>query len=105
MGVSHLKEHTLKVTSLSLFGDDAHVLSCSRDRSFLCWDLRREKRVSNHTQRMGGMNCTALANDQTQVVSVGQEEKITLWDIREHQPLQVLPCDESEQMTVALSHD
>lgn len=37
--VSHLKEHTMGVTDLVLFEDDIHLLSCSRDRSFLCWDL------------------------------------------------------------------
>jgi len=44
--VSHLKEHTSKVTSLHLFADDVHLLSCARDRSILCWDLKAEKRVS-----------------------------------------------------------
>ena len=38
--VSHLKEHASAVTGLALFDDDVHCLSCSRDRSFLCWDLQ-----------------------------------------------------------------
>ena len=28
-------------------------------RSIICWDLRTEKRVSTHLQRMGGVNCVA----------------------------------------------
>ena len=40
--VSHLKEHTMSITNLALFDDDIHVVYCSRDRSFLCRDLRQE---------------------------------------------------------------
>ena len=58
-----------------MFDDDVHALTCSRDRSFLCWDLRREKRISNHTQRMGGINAIVLSRDQTQVISSGKFEK------------------------------
>lgn len=41
--VSHLKEHTTRVTSLLLYDDDVHALSCGRDRALLCWDLRSER--------------------------------------------------------------
>lgn len=44
--ISHLKEHNSRVTKIQLFPDDAHLLSCARDRSILCWDLKAEKRVS-----------------------------------------------------------
>jgi len=44
--VSHLKEHTSRVTKVQLFDDDVHLLSSARDRSILCWDLKNEKRVS-----------------------------------------------------------
>eukprot|EP00953_Heterococcus_sp_UTEX-ZZ885_P018157 10142-Heterococcus_DN1.PRE.1 len=38
--------------------------SVSRDRSIICWDLRTEKQVSHHSQRMGGVNGVALSRDQ-----------------------------------------
>ena len=38
--VSHLKEHVQRVTSLVLMEDDTMVISASRDRSILRWDLR-----------------------------------------------------------------
>jgi len=47
--VSHLKEHTSKVTKLQLFADDVHLLTCARDRSILLWDLKSEKRVQAQT--------------------------------------------------------
>jgi WD40 repeat protein len=46
--VSHLKEHTHKVTKVKLIGDETHLLSSSKDRVLLCWDLKSEKRVSAH---------------------------------------------------------
>lgn len=88
--VSHLKEHERPVTGLALFDDDAHAISCSRDRSFLCWDLRAERRISCHTQRMGGINAVCLSRDQTQVLTVGQEKKISFWDLREETPIQMI---------------
>lgn len=54
--ISHLKEHTNKVTQTKLIEQDTYLLSSSRDRALLSWDLKREKRVSAHYQRMGGIN-------------------------------------------------
>lgn len=88
--VSHLKEHTMGVTRLCLFDDDVHALSCSRDRSFLCWDLKREKRISSHTQRMGAIHSVALSRDQSLVMTVGQEKRITYWDLRTPEPVMVI---------------
>lgn len=46
--VSHLKEHTSRVTKVGLIGDEMHVISSSKDRALLLWDLKLEKRVSAH---------------------------------------------------------
>lgn len=46
--VSHLKEHTSRVTKVRLIGDEMHVISSSKDRALLLWDLKMEKRVSAH---------------------------------------------------------
>lgn len=70
--VSHLKEHTNKVTKLQIFADDVHLLSCARDKSILCWDLKNEKRVSNQTQRTGGINYFSVSTaDFNKYISVG----------------------------------
>ena len=47
--ISHLKEHTSKITKIEIFPDDVHLMSSSRDKSILTWDLKNEKRLSNHT--------------------------------------------------------
>ncbi len=43
--ISHLKEHVQRVTTLALFDDDTVVVSGSRDRCLLRWDLRSEVRT------------------------------------------------------------
>lgn len=58
--ISHLKEHSGKITKLALFEDGMHLLSAARDRAMLVWDLKDEKRVSSHVQRMGGINSLSL---------------------------------------------
>jgi len=81
--VAHLKEHTSKVTKIVIFDDDIHLLSCSRDKSILCWDMKNQKRISNQTLRMGGINCLAINPiDKMKYLSVGQDRKVTFWDIR-----------------------
>mgnify|MGYP000010433325 CR=1 FL=1 len=57
--VSAFSEHMGPITGLCIYRDDAHVLSCSRDKSFICWDLRKECRVSQHVQRMGALHAIA----------------------------------------------
>ena len=74
--VSHLKEHTSKVTDVKVLRDDCYLVSVSRDRCMLTWDLKSEKRVGAQTQRIGGINCISLAGDK--VVTAGQERKLNL---------------------------
>lgn len=108
--ISHLKEHTSRVTKIQLFPDDQHLLSCARDKSILCWDLKAEKRVSAQTQRMGGLNAFAIAPlDNNKFISVGQEKKITYWDLRKANPEAVLESspyrgETDELNSVAISH-
>ena len=106
-----MKEHTSKVTSLHLFADDVHLLSCARDRSILCWDLKAEKRVSAQTQRMGGINSFCISpSDPNKYISVGQERKITYWDLRKAHEELILESSpfkgESDELcSVSISHN
>lgn len=43
--------------------------------------------VSRHTQRMGGINAVDLSQDETTVLTIGQEKRVTYWNLREHQPV------------------
>lgn len=109
--ISHLKEHTSKVTSVQVFKDDVHLLTCARDRAVLCWDLKNEKRISNHTQSMGGINCFAISpEDEQKVVTVGQERSVTFWDLRKSNAEQILesspvPGESDELFCVSVSCD
>lgn len=47
--ITHLKEHTSKVTKVKILDDDINLYSCARDRTLLSWDLKGEKWTSNHT--------------------------------------------------------
>jgi WD40 repeat protein len=46
--VSHLKEHTHRVTNVQLVGNETQLITGSRDRALLQWDLKTEKRISAH---------------------------------------------------------
>lgn len=40
--ISHLKEHTQKVTDILILDDDMSALTASKDRCIMHWDLRAE---------------------------------------------------------------
>ena len=101
--ISNLKEHSARVVTLSVLDDDQHVVSASRDRCVVVWDLIRERRVSSHKQRVGAINAAVVsqAPDMIQVVTAGQDRSLTFWDLREQQPLQVVPEAHKQECTCA----
>ncbi|CAI2361150.1 unnamed protein product [Moneuplotes crassus] len=109
--ISHLKEHTSTVTKVEVLEDDIHLLSCARDKAILCWDLKNEKRLSNHTQRMGGINGFSFnPENQNKVLSVGQERKVTYWDLSKSEAEGVVdtssnPSESDEQFSIDISKD
>jgi WD40 repeat protein len=91
---------------VAVLRDDVHVVSASRDRSIITWDLIRERRVSQHQQRVGGINAFELSQGErdVQMVSVGQDRSLSFWDLMEAQPLQIVPGAHVQECTcVALS--
>merc|ERR1711862_744432 len=101
---SNMKEHAARVTDVQLFPNDQYAISVSRDRCLLTWDLRSEKRLTAHREKHGGINCLAIASNQTTVVTAGQEKTLTYWDLRAADPVRTVDLDE-EVMTVSLSPD
>jgi hypothetical protein len=61
---ANLQQNRAAVTCISIFDDDEHAVTGSKDRLILCWDLRKEKRVTSLRQRMGGLNDLALFRDE-----------------------------------------
>ena len=53
---------------------------------------------------MGGINCIAIANDQRTVLSVGQEKRLTYWDINNAAPVSTVQVDgeHDEAISVAM---
>ena len=59
--------------------------------------------VPGGTLRVGGINAAVVcqAPDMIQVVSVGQDRSLTFWDLKEAQPLQVVPGAHAAECTCA----
>ena len=82
-------------------------LSVTHTHAVQVWDLRREKRVSQHSQRAGGFNALALARDQSMVITAGQERGLSYWDLRGAAPVSTVPaCADGtgEATTIAVAH-
>mmetsp|Transcript_6964 Transcript_6964/g.10193 ORF Transcript_6964/g.10193 Transcript_6964/m.10193 type:complete len:635 (+) Transcript_6964:20-1924(+) len=98
-------EHRQGIQSLTMFNDDVHVLTCSKDRSIFCVDLQKNRRVSTYTHKMGGVNDIALFDDQTRFISVGSNRYISIWDIRQSKPIALLDYQPAEPTCVSISND
>lgn len=106
--ITSFKEHRSAITQIHIFSDDVHFVTCSKDRYMFCWDLKKERRISGHAQKMGSINSIAVANDQVSILSVGGNKSITAWDIRQADPLAIVPYNKTnafEPKWMELSHD
>lgn len=60
---------------------------------------------------MGGVNCFSIAPaDQNKFISVGQERKITYWDLRKANPETILESspyrgESDELLSICISHN
>jgi len=105
--VSHLKEHTSRVTGLKLLEDDVHLVTVSKDKSILTWDLRTDKRIAAQAQRIGAINCVDKVPEVSQVITAGKERRITKWDLRQTQPIasvEAAPGQGDEVLCLAISN-
>jgi len=89
--ISHLKEHIQRVSKVQLFSNDVHLLTSAKDKSILIWDLTKEKRIASYQLAMGGCNNFQLSPiDENILYTVGQDRKITQWDLRNPKPVKVI---------------
>lgn len=111
--VSNLKEHKSKVTKIHLLSNDVHLITSAKDRSILIWDLPKEQRIATYTMAVGGVNSFKVNPlDENMMISVGQDRKITQWDIRQPKPVRSIssnpynrPDEADELLTVDISND
>jgi WD40 repeat protein len=88
---SHLKEHLQRITKIQLLKNNVHLISSAKDKVILIWDLNKEKRIANYQQNMGGVNnFTFSPLDENILYTVGQDKKITQWDLRIQTPASVI---------------
>lgn len=100
--ISNLKEHLQKVTQVQLFSNDIQLMTTSKDKSILIWDITKEKRIASYQLNSGGVNNFKISPiDENIVISVGQDRKITLWDLRYPQPAKIISSNPYGKMDQA----
>jgi len=103
--LQHQKDHLHAVNNLVLL-EDRYCLSCSRDRTFSCWDLKKEQRICSYAQRMGGINAITIVDDGSEkiVITTGQEKSLSFWDMQGSAPIHQIKVD-TEFNSIETSHD
>ena len=75
------------ITQLKLMEDSSHLLSASKDKSVITWDLMRERRATIHEQKMGAVCGLDVYRNQANFVTVGLEKRVNVWDLRQPNPV------------------
>ena len=67
---------------------------------------RMERRNFSHSQRMGGINGIVLSKDERFLLSVGQERRLTYWDMTKQEPARLffLDGESDEGKVLAISY-
>ncbi|CAG9460280.1 unnamed protein product [Pedinophyceae sp. YPF-701] len=98
--VAHMKQHSDVVTAIVCMSDNVHVVSASKDRSVMTWNALDEKRVSYNTSPSGGIFSIVKLSD-TELLAVGADRRITHWDVRRPQPLDITEDAAKDNITSA----
>ena len=65
-------------------------MTCSKDRSFICWDLSQQKKVSCHRQNMGNINDIILNDNQDIIITCNSDKSIKYFDLRQNVPINII---------------
>ena len=77
-------------------------MTTSKDKSILIWDISKEKRIASYQLSSGGVNNFRISPiDENIIISVGQDRKITQWDLRYPQPIKVISSNPYGKMDQA----
>jgi WD40 repeat protein len=86
-----LKDHQQAVVALQVFDDDRHVLSASKDRTLVSWDIVGLKRLTSHEAHSGPLTSMFLSRNQCGAYTSGADHTIAQWDLRQREPVRRLP--------------
>jgi cilia- and flagella-associated protein 52 len=74
-----LKEHKSAITQIRMTADDEEAVSTSMDGSVITWDLIKFLRLKCMFAPSALLSCDYL-NDESQILTVGNDKKIAYWD-------------------------
>ena len=78
-----LSDHKQSVLMLHLLGTETHLISASRDRTTVSWDMNRRRRITCHESSAGTTTAAAVAKDECRVLVAGAGGSFDEWDLRQ----------------------
>ena len=103
---SMMKKHTGPIVDLVVLNDDTHLVAASQDKSWSLWDIKNA-RIRASWMANTVLNGIDVCPDQMTVVTVGQDRRIVLWDIRSPDAIRVLfsPTAQSDPQLTCVTVD
>lgn len=78
-----LSDHKQSVIMLHLLNTETHLISTSRDRTTVSWDMNRQRRITCHESFAGTTAAAAVAKDECRVLVSGAGGTFDEWDLRQ----------------------
>jgi len=102
--VTSMKEHKQRVNCIQVSKDDSECVSASSDGSCIVWSLRRYTRAKAlfAATKFHGV---AYHPDESQIITIGTDRKITYWDAVEGTPIRIMDASQSELFALSISPD
>jgi len=95
--LTNLQEHAGEITKVKLVNDDVNLFTSSKDKSIFLWNVERQKRLQSFYQAFGSVNTFDIFPDAKMLVSTGQDRKISIWDIRTPNAVEIPEADQNFQ--------
>jgi len=103
--LASMKEHKSAVNCIKLRKNDEECASASSDGSCIMWDLKRYKRISAMFASTF-FKSVAYHPDESQLVTLGTDRKISYWDAYDGQEIRVLDGSDTDALnSVDISQD
>lgn len=103
--LASLKEHKGTVNSIAITSSDTECISASDDGSCIVWDLNRYVR-RNIIYSQTYFKCVVYLQDESQLLTVGSDRKITYWDATDCSTIREIEGSKTAEIhTVDISPD
>jgi len=99
------KGHSNGVNAVSLSSDGKRVISASRDKTLILWDVESGEPIRTFKGHSYVVNAVSISNDGKRAISSSLDKTLILWDVESGKPIHTFNGHSHGVNAVSLSND